>query len=243
MDHERQPFFTRFNELFSNKYRLLDKPLRLISRLSYIDLPKDEISYYSPWTVYNGHHQGKYRGIPMLKCPFDYVIYQMLICELQPDLIIEIGTNLGGAAYYMADLLNNLGHGIVHSIDIADNCEDVVKSHPRIKLFTDGWQNYDLNNAKNYNKILIIEDSVHSYQNTLDALNYFHTIVSVGSYFIVEDGVVNQIGYRSMYNGGPIKAIKEFLGKHDSFVIDENLENFYGTKATFNLNGYLKRIR
>ena len=42
----------------------------------------------------------------------------MIICEVKPDLVIEIGTNIGGGALYIADLLDSLGKGIVHTIDI-----------------------------------------------------------------------------------------------------------------------------
>ena len=47
-------------------------------------------------TISKGHHNVTYRGIKTIKCPFDYVIYQMMIFDLKPDLIIEVGTNHGG---------------------------------------------------------------------------------------------------------------------------------------------------
>lgn len=45
-----------------------------------------------------GHHKVTYKGVPAIKCPFDYVLYQMIITEIKPDLIIEIGTNKGGSS-------------------------------------------------------------------------------------------------------------------------------------------------
>ncbi len=63
-------------------------------------------------SLYNGHHLITYRGVKAIKCPFDYVIYQMMIFDLKPDLIIEIGTNeRGGTALYFADLLDIIGRG------------------------------------------------------------------------------------------------------------------------------------
>lgn len=59
--------------------------------------------------IQKGHHNTTYRGVPCVKCPFDYVIYQMIVEEVRPDLIIEIGAFEGGSALYLADLLDNYG--------------------------------------------------------------------------------------------------------------------------------------
>ena len=72
----------------------------------------------------------------------------MIVSEVKPDLIIEVGTRIGGGAYYLADLLENLGNGIVHTIDIVDEVDSIVKKHNRIKFFTDGWENYDIEITK-----------------------------------------------------------------------------------------------
>src|SRR3989338_1442430 len=91
-------------------YRFLKKQLRFV--------PKDEQIYFDTNTVYGGHFKVTYRGIRAIRCPFDYVIYQMIIWEIKPDLIIEIGTSNGGGALYMADILDKIGNGIVHTINI-----------------------------------------------------------------------------------------------------------------------------
>lgn len=190
-----------------------------------------------------GHHKVTYKGVPCIKCPFDYVIYQMILDEVNPDLIIEIGTNKGGSTLYLADLLELNGKGILHSIDIKDECGDLVKNHPRIKLFKEGWIEYDLGLAREFDKVLIIEDSSHEYKNTLDVMNKFWPLVSIDSYFIIEDGIINDLGRINQYQGGPVKAIKEFLPKNDSFQLDTKWLNFFGESATFNTLGYLKRIK
>ena len=81
---------------------------------------KNKIGGFDIMDIYNGHFNVKYRGIPNLKCPFDYVIYQMIVSELKPDLIIDMGTNKGGGTLYLADLMENIGHGMIHTIDIKD---------------------------------------------------------------------------------------------------------------------------
>jgi len=203
---------------------------------------KDEKVSITVNSIYNGHHKVTYRGIKAIRCPFDYVIYQMIIFDLKPDLVIEIGTNIGGGALYIADLMESIAHGIIHSIDIEPQAAQLVKDHPRIKLFTEGWENYDLNEAKGYEKILVIEDASHIYKDTLDTLNKFAPLVSIGSYLIVEDGIINELGLEKEYRGGPLKAIREFTMAHKNFEVDRKWCDMFGTNATFNVNGYLKKI-
>lgn len=196
---------------------------------------------YSLKPIYDGHHQVTYRGVACQKCPFDYVLYQMIINEVNPDLIIEIGTYEGGSSLYLADLLQIYGGGIIHSIDISDNCPPLVKNHPRIKLFHSGWDNYDFSLAKDFKRVLVIEDSSHHYQNTFDAIQKFKDLVTVNSYLIVEDGIVDSMGWSKSYGGGPIKATKEFLDMNKDFILDNKWENFFGKSASFNTKGFLKR--
>jgi cephalosporin hydroxylase len=201
---------------------------------------KVEISIQS---IYKGHFNVKYRGVSAVRCPFDYVIYQMIIHELKPDLVIEIGTNKGGGALYIADLMDLMGHGEVHTIDIVSDHEKVVEEHPRIKMFFNGCANYDLHLAAPFKNIIVIDDSSHTYENTLSALNKFGPIITMNSYFIVEDGIIEELGLEKDFGGGPLRAIEEFLADNSNFVIDRKWTDFFGRNATFNVNGYLKRIR
>ena len=41
-------------------------------------------------------------GISIAKCPLDLHIYQEIIFELKPNVIIECGTAYGGSALYLA---------------------------------------------------------------------------------------------------------------------------------------------
>ena len=66
-------------------------------------------------SIEKGHLSTTYRGVTMHKCPFDVTMYQMIINEIKPDLIIEIGTFKGGGALYYADLLDIIGKGSSHN--------------------------------------------------------------------------------------------------------------------------------
>jgi cephalosporin hydroxylase len=190
-----------------------------------------------------GHHKVTYKSVSTLKCPFDYVLYQMLINEIKPDLIIEIGTNKGGSALYLADLLELNGKGELHTIDLPENTEDpLVRVHPRIKIFKEGFTGYNTNILSDYPVILIIEDGSHQYADVLAVLDKFSAFVSKNSYFIVEDGIITELGREKEYNGGPQKAIAEFLKINKDYAIDRKWCDFFGNNATFNVNGYLKKI-
>lgn len=206
-------------------------------------VPKDEQVFFNSSTIYYGHQLITYKGIQSVRCPFDYVIYQMILNEVKPDLIIEIGTNRGGSAIYLSDLMDNLGlSGEIHSIDINDLAVDNVVDYQRIKLFTDGWEAYDLNNVAGFNRVLVIEDAAHTYDCTLGAIEKFAAVVTKDSYLIVEDGIVNDLQMEGKFDGGPLRALREFLPKHKEFVVERKWCDMFGTNATFNVNGYLKKL-
>jgi cephalosporin hydroxylase len=190
-------------------------------------------------TINDGHHKLTYRGVKAIRCPFDYVLYQMIISKVKPDLIIEIGTHDGGGSLYLSDLLKLNGGGVVHTIDIVDKVtSNLVIDNKNIKRFLGGYQNYELENAKFFENVLVIDDGSHTYDDVKDSLEKFNNLVSKNSYFIVEDGILTELGYEG-YNGGPLKAIEEFLTKNKNFKIDREMCDFFGKNATFNVNGFL----
>lgn len=202
---------------------------------------KDEAVKITVESIDKGHHNVTYKGIRAVKCPFDYLIYQMILWEVKPDLVIEVGTNKGGGALYIADLLNLIGKGELHTIDIVNVIDPKVKEHHRIKYFDAGWEAYDINLANGFEKVLIIEDASHQYIDTIGILNKFHNIVSKDSYFIIEDGIINELGLEKDFKGGPLKAIREFLSFHPEYSVDRRWCDMFGNNATFNVNGYLKK--
>ena len=214
-----------------------------------MSLFKNKVFNYTDTVKFNvntlevGHHKTTYKNIPVIKCPFDYILYQMIIFELKPDLIIEIGAGKGGSALYMADLLDMNNKGLIHSIDIEDNRWEGAKNHERIEFFLGGYQGYDLGNIKDFNTILIIEDGSHMYADVKATLEKFQSYVTKDSYFIVEDGILDELGWTKQFGGGPNKAIKEFITANDSYVIDRKWCDFFGINATFNTNGFLKKIK
>lgn len=207
-------------------------------------IPKEERVELGLKGLNEGHHRVTYKGVKAIRCPFDYVIYQMIIGEVRPDLIIEIGSHEGGGAMYLSDLLKAYNiDGQIHTIDIHDNAKRNIQGYSNVTFFGDGAENYDLSLTKKFKKIMVIEDAAHTYECTKNAIDKFASVVSVGSYLIVEDGIVNELGLEKEYGGGPLKAIREFLPVHPEFIVDRKWCDMFGKNATFNVNGYLKKIK
>ena len=78
--------------------------------------------------------QVTWMGTPTFKNILDAWIYQEIIYEIQPDIIIEIGSKYGGSTKYFANLLDLLGKGMVISIDIDHSIFNLV--HKRVRLLT-----------------------------------------------------------------------------------------------------------
>src|SRR5205807_9139128 len=68
-------------------------------------------------------------GEPVRKLPLDLWLYQELVHDLRPDLIIETGTLQGGSAVFLGTICELIDHGRVVSIDIAPERQP---AHPRV---------------------------------------------------------------------------------------------------------------
>src|SRR4051794_4728968 len=72
----------------------------------------------------------RFLGAQVWKNPLDLWLYQELIHELRPDVVIEAGTKFGGSAFYFARLFDLIGHGKVITIDVEE--QPGRPEHPRI---------------------------------------------------------------------------------------------------------------
>lgn len=128
-------------------------------------------------------------GTPCSKCPLDMWIYQEILHEVLPDLIIESGTYMGGSALYLAHLCDILGKGRVVSIDVEERDRP---RHPRITyVLGSSTDQATLDaifpNGSGAERTLVVLDSDHSEAHVAKELALLSPYVSVGSYLIVED--------------------------------------------------------
>jgi len=183
-------------------------------------------------------------GIPILKCPLDLWIYQEIIFETQPEIIIETGTAYGGSALYFAHILDLIGRGEVVTIDIDDKRWKNSKiSHPRIiKITGNSVSDEIISRVRDIvgNKTVMVSlDSDHKKNHVLKEMELYSEFVSLGNYLIVEDTNLDII-LAPEDGDGPMGAVKEFLRYRDDFEVDSSKEKHL---LTLFPKGFLKRVK
>lgn len=181
-----------------------------------------------------------YFGVKTLKNPLDFWIYQEIIYETRPDFVIEIGNKFGGSTLALAHILDLLGHGHVVGIDVDHSqVSELAIEHPRITLI-EGDACQVFGEVKKFvastDDVLVIEDSSHTFENTLSVLNTYSSLVKSGNYFIVEDSICHH-GLDVGPTPGPYEAIEAFIEGGTRFFSDREKERF---GVTWNPKGYLR---
>ncbi len=185
----------------------------------------------------------RWLGIPTQKCPFDLWIYQEILFELKPDVIIECGTADGGSALFLASLCDLLGKGRVVTVDIKEN--PARPKHPRITYLLGSSTAERIvdqirQSIHEGDTVMAVLDSDHRKEHVVNELRIYSRLVTVGSYLIVEDTNLNGHPVAPSFGPGPLEAVHEFLERNGDFVVDRTREKFL---LTFNPGGYLRRIR
>ena len=199
--------------------------------------------FYGSPDVQTGWVNTFWLGIRALKNPLDLWVFQEIIYETRPDIIIETGTFQGGSAFFLASICDLLVHGTVITIDIQPSIER--PQHPRI-VYLNGSSTSDaiLRTVGGFvfhvNSVMVILDSAHDKDHVLEELRSYSSFVTVGNYLIVEDTNINDHPVFSDHGPGPMEAVKEFLQWNREFVVDETREKYL---LTLNPRGYLKRVK
>ena len=220
--------------------RLVLAPLLGRGRMSPTIINEFHRLYYGGrWTTWSNTF---FLGHLVAKCPLDLWIYQEMIHELRPDLIIECGTGRGGSALYLASLCDVVGRGQVVTIDVDDY--PGKPQHPRIRyIVASSTAHETVENVQRLavgcERVLVILDSNHRKDHVLNELRLYSPFVPQGGYIIVEDTNLNGHPVTPQFGPGPMEAVEAFLQEQDDFVIDTTKEKFF---LTFNPRGYLKRV-
>jgi len=194
-------------------------------------------------------------GIPIIQYPQDMVAMQEIIWETKPDLIIETGVAHGGSIIFYASILELIGKGEVIGIDIDIRAHNrlAIESHAmskRIKLIQGSSISNEIfqlvkQETENKKKILVLLDSNHTHHHVLEEMKLYSSLVSVGSYLVVFDTVVEDLPEETNINrpwgkgNSPKTAVNEFLKTHADFEIDFSIQN--KLLITVAPDGYLKR--
>ena len=186
-----------------------------------------------------------WRGVQVSKCPLDLWIYQEILHERRPDVVVETGTFFGGSAYFMASIFDLLGSGRVVTIDVKKRRPERLPQHPRIDYRHGSSVDPDvvagvLESIRAEERVMVVLDSNHHYPHVRAELDAYAPMVTEDDYLIVEDTNVNGHPLRPDFGPGPMEAVDDFLAECEEFEIDRTREKLY---LTFNPRGYLRRTQ
>jgi cephalosporin hydroxylase len=201
-------------------------------------------------------------GRPIIQYPQDIVAMQEIIWRVRPDLIIETGIAHGGSLIFSAAMLElNAACGgpadagvLGIDIDIRAHNRAAIESHPmfkRISMIEGSSIEADVvarvrQQAAGKRSVLVCLDSNHTHAHVLAELHAYAPLVTVGSYCVVFDTIVEDLAPELFPDrpwgpgDNPKTAVVEFMSSTRDFEIDRTIDH----KLLISVapTGYLKRI-
>ena len=181
----------------------------------------------------------KWRGVKVLKPPTDMWIYQELIEQIKPDLIIETGSWCGGSALFMRDVLDKAyPSGKIISIDIDhEKIVEELKHIPGLEFKLASSVDpetitYIKAHIASYKceRIMVILDSAHDENHVSKELELYAPFVTKDSILIVED---------TNNHPGPKEAVESWSLRQKGFKKSLMCEKFM---LTFCRDGFWERV-
>ena len=184
----------------------------------------------------------RYRGVLTWKNVLDLWVYQEIIWEAGIEAVLEIGVRHGGTTLWLSDTLCSFvgDRGRVIAIDL----EPPGRELPGDVTFLQGDSVAPeiVRRARELcagRRTLVMADGNHAAAHVLQELRLYTPLVSEGSYFIAEDGIVDVMEWTE-HTPGPLVAARQFVAESDEFIIDRTREKFLLTYAP---DGFLKRVK
>jgi cephalosporin hydroxylase len=222
-----------------------------------ISFKKKAMDFFVESTKYNYSYHFDWLGIPIIQYPQDIAAMQELVWRIKPDLIIETGVARGGSLIFYSSLLQLVGKGEVLGIDIdiREHNRKAIESHPLSKRVSmiegSSIAGSTIEKVKKIvagkKVVLVVLDSNHTHEHVLEELKLYSPFVSVDSYIVVFDTVVDDLPAECVKdrpwgkNNNPKTAVREFLRTHSEFMIDKSIPD--KLLLTVAPDGYLRRIR
>jgi cephalosporin hydroxylase len=210
-------------------------------------------------------------GRPIIQYPQDMIAIQELIWKVKPDLIIETGIAHGGSLIQSAAMLAliDLSEAVVSNtmfdpkvsarrvvavdIDIRAHNRQEIEKHPlssRLTLIEGSSVEPSIVSrireiARAHHRVMVFLDSNHTHEHVLSELKAYADLVTVGSYCVVFDTIIENMPNSASMNrpwgpgNNPQTAVNEFLANNSSFEIDKSIQE--KLLITVAPNGYLQR--
>ena len=205
----------------------------------------------------------EWMGRPVIQYPQDILAVQEIIWSVKPDLIIETGIAHGGSLVFSASMLelNAISGGpqdaevVGIDIDIRAHNRAAIDAHPmirRIAMIEGSSVAPEViaqvkAKAAGKRSVLVLLDSNHTHDHVLAELEAYANLVTIGSYCVVFDTVIEDLpndafNDRSWGKGNNAKtAVWDFLRRHPEFEIDKSIQ--HKLLITVAPDGYLKRCQ
>ena len=179
----------------------------------------------------------KWKEHILFKTAYDLAIYQMMIWDLKPKTIIEIGSGNGGSAIWMSDLISVFG------LECEIISMDINPPHLQYRNVT--FFKGDCNNIESafdanmltelQHPWLVVEDA---HVNVAGVLHFFDPFLIAGDYLVVEDsGEIEETHAKH-------DIIKKFLrNKEDCYKVDAQYCDFFGHNMTCSPNSIFRRFK
>lgn len=173
-------------------------------------------------------HPVRWRGHDLFKSAFDLALMPMLLAELRPATILEVGSGNGASAVWMADLME------LHRL----RCRILSVDIRRVTLARESVE-YLTGDARDLEAVLppcalargprlIVEDA---HVGVGEVLEHVHDQLEQGDYILVEDSV------------GKSAELRAFTAAHpDAYAVDTLYTDFFGRNATSCVDSILRRM-
>ncbi|MEP6685778.1 MAG: CmcI family methyltransferase [Verrucomicrobiota bacterium] len=198
---------------------------------------REWVDYYQKNVVMSQVH---YRGVPAWKNVLDLWVIQEIIHETQPEVVVEIGCKFGGTTLWLSETMKSVGSGTIVSVDLRRPSLEL----PGNVYFVEG----DSVAAETVERVrslcagqrtMVMADGNHAADHVLKELQLYGPMVAHGCYFVVEDGIVDVMGWPE-HQPGPLVAVQRFLAASQEFIADESREKFILSYAP---GGFLRCVR
>jgi cephalosporin hydroxylase len=170
----------------------------------------------------------QWRGRDLFKSAFDFALVPMLLAELRPATILEVGSGNGASAMWMADLAE------LHRFDCrtlsVDHCPVSATRSPVDFITGDARDLAGLlpSGALSQGPRLVVEDA---HVGVREVLEHVHGWLEEGDYIVVEDSV------------GKASHLEEFTNAHPgAYAVDTHYTDFFGRNATSCVDSILRRM-
>ena len=201
-------------------------------------IPEEALAYGRLFDREGLPHKMKWCGYRVDKTPSDLWVYQEILADTRPDIVLEIGSGAGGSGLFLASVLDVLGAGSVVSYDPATKW--ARPRHPRLEFRagdprTDEALREELSDAVRGRgqRLMAVEDANHTFSVTSWCLDAFSPLVGRGCYYVVEDTDRHRRADCEVW-----LAVAEFLGRNADWESDFAREKFHHTTCH---GGYLRR--